>query len=266
MAEPDSNAKHGIKLVVKDYPYAVDGLEVWDAMKTWNTDYINIFYNDDSEVQKDTELQTWYKEYRAVGHGDKKQDVAAPGEGSWPELNSKTNLAFVLTTMQWIATGMHAPINYGLYDYAGFMPYRPAITRRLIPDHGTQEWEEFQGDPEKFFLSVISDTDTTTTAMSVFEQVSAHAPQRGVHRRAFALLDRRRKAFKRYCDKLKDIDQLIQARNADKNLKNRCCGVAQLPFELLRPHSTPFNTRGDGNGYPQQHHSLGGHTKSSFFF
>jgi hypothetical protein len=56
------------------------------------------------------------------------------------------------------------------------MPYRPAITRRLIPDHGTQEWEEFQGDPEKFFLSVISDTDTTTTAMSVFEQVSAHAP------------------------------------------------------------------------------------------
>jgi hypothetical protein len=176
MAEPDSNAKHGIKLVVKDYPYAVDGLEVWDAMKAWNTDYIDIFYNDDREIQKDTELQAWYKEYRTIGHGDKKQDVVATPGGSWPELNSKTNLAFVLTTMQWIATAMHAPINYGLYDYAGFMPYRPAITRRLIPDHGTQEWEEFQGDPEKFFLSVISDTDTTTTAMSVFEQVSAHAP------------------------------------------------------------------------------------------
>jgi len=175
MAELDSNAKHGVKLVVKDYPYAVDGLEVWDAMKAWNTDYIDIFYNDDSEIQKDTELQAWYKEYQTIGHGDKKQDVGAPG-GSWPELNSKTSLAFVLTTMQWIATAMHAPINYGLYDYAGFMPYRPAITRRLIPDHGTQEWEEFQGDPEKFFLSVISDTDTTTTAMSVFEQVSAHAP------------------------------------------------------------------------------------------
>ncbi|CAK9270479.1 unnamed protein product [Sphagnum jensenii] len=240
MAEPDSNAKHGIKLVVKDYPYAVDGLEVWDAMKTWNTDYIDIFYNDDSEIQKDTELQAWYEEYRSVGHGDKKQDVAAPG-GSWPELNSKTNLAFVLTTMQWIATAMHAPINYGLYDYAGFMPYRPAITRRLIPDHGTQEWEEFQGDPEKFFLSAISDTDTTTTAMSVFEQVSAHAPNEEYidERSPFWSDDEKAQAaFKRYCDKLKDIDQLIQARNADKNLKNRC-GVAQLPFELLRPHSTP---------------------------
>jgi hypothetical protein len=30
----------------------------------------------------------------------------------------------------------------------------------------------------------------------------------------------------------------FQARNADKDLKNRC-GVAQLPFQLLRPHSTP---------------------------
>jgi hypothetical protein len=133
------------------YPYADDGLEVWDAMKAWNTDYIDIFYNDDSEIQKELELQAWYKEYRAVGHGDKKQDVAAPGR-SWPELNSKTNLAFVLTTMQWIATAMHAPVNYGLYDYAGYMPYRPTITRRLIPDHGTQEWEEFQGDPEKIFF------------------------------------------------------------------------------------------------------------------
>lgn len=45
-------------------------------------------------------------------------------------------------------------------------------------------------------------------------------------------------AFKRYGETLRDIDELIQARNRDKNLKNRC-GIAQIPFQLLRPNSAP---------------------------
>ncbi|CAK9205124.1 unnamed protein product [Sphagnum troendelagicum] len=235
MAERESSAKHGVKLAVEDYPYAADGLEIWDAMKKWNTDYIDIFYEDDNDIQKDIELQKWYTEYRTVGHGDKKD---TPG---WPELKSKKDLAFIVTTMQWIATAMHAPINFGQYDYAGFMPHHPAITRRLIPDEGTKEWDEFQANPEKFFLSMVSDTDTTTTAMAVFEVVAAHAPNEEYINERSPIWTENKKvqaAFKRYCDKLKDIDQLIQERNADKNLKNRC-GVAQLPFQLLRPHSAP---------------------------
>lgn len=170
MAVPDPSAEHGVKLVVNDYPYAADGLEVWSAMKAWNAEYIDIYYKDDIAVQQDPELQKWYTEYRTVGHGDKKD---APG---WPELNSKENMVEIITTVQWVATAMHAPINFGQYDYAGFMPFRPAITRRLIPDEGTKEWHEMNANPEKFFMSAVSDTDTTTTAMAVFEVVAAHAP------------------------------------------------------------------------------------------
>lgn len=71
---------------------------------------------------------------------------------------------------------MHAPINFGQYDYAGFMPQHPAVTRRLIPEDGSKEWEELQRNPLKFYLSSISDTDTTTTTMAVFGVVAAHAP------------------------------------------------------------------------------------------
>ena len=53
-------------------------------------------------------------------------------------------------------------------------------------------------------------------------------------------------AFKRYAEKLSDIDEIIQARNRDKSLKNRC-GVAQFPFQLLRPTSAPGVT---GMGIP----------------
>ncbi|KAG0560102.1 hypothetical protein KC19_10G154500 [Ceratodon purpureus] len=170
MAVPDSSAKHGVKLTIEDYPYASDGLELWAAMKSWNSEYIDIFYKDDKQVQEDPELQAWYKEYRDVGHGDKKD---APG---WIELDSKESLAEIVTTIIWICTAMHAPINFGQYDYASWMPQHPTMTRRLIPEQGTKEWEEMQADPEKFWLTLISDPDNTTTAMAVFEVVAAHAP------------------------------------------------------------------------------------------
>lgn len=62
MAVPDSSAKHSVRLVLQDYPYAADGLELWGAMKSWNTEYIDIFYEDDGGVQNDVELQRWWTE------------------------------------------------------------------------------------------------------------------------------------------------------------------------------------------------------------
>ncbi|GLJ23657.1 hypothetical protein SUGI_0448000 [Cryptomeria japonica] len=43
MAIPEpTNKANGLKLVVVDYPYAVDGLEIWDALKSWVSDYISL--------------------------------------------------------------------------------------------------------------------------------------------------------------------------------------------------------------------------------
>lgn len=170
MAEPDPSAKHGVKLAVEDYPFAVDGLELWDAMKSWNTEYVDIFYKTDADIPSDGELMEWWTEIRTKAHADKKD---APG---WPELNSKQALVEILTTLQWIASAQHAAVNFGQYDFVAYMPHHPTVTRRLVPEEGTEEWEEFQRNPEKFFLSMISSISSTTTAMSVYEVLSAHSP------------------------------------------------------------------------------------------
>jgi lipoxygenase len=159
MAEPDPDAKHGIKLVVKDYPYAVDGLELWDAIKTWNEEYVDIFYKDDEAVRSDVELANWWDEIRNVGHFDKRN---ADG---WPTLDSKASLSC-----------QHAAVNFGQYAYAGFTPHHPTLTRRLFPDEGTKEWEDVKRAPEKFYLSTISDRESATRTMSVYEILSSHAP------------------------------------------------------------------------------------------
>ncbi|KAM7473787.1 hypothetical protein LguiB_021030 [Lonicera macranthoides] len=38
-AVEDSNSSHGLRLLIQDYPFAVDGLEIWSAIKTWVGDY-----------------------------------------------------------------------------------------------------------------------------------------------------------------------------------------------------------------------------------
>jgi hypothetical protein len=169
IAVPDSNAKHGLKLFIEDYPYAVDGLELWAAIKSWFSDFVDIVYPDDSGVVGDVELQSWWNEIRTVGHGDKKDE---PG---WPELNSKQNLVKILTTIAWVASCHHAAVNFGQYEYAGFMPSHPTTTRKLIPEEGTPDWQSLQDDPLKFYLSSISNQTQATVVMATIEILSTHS-------------------------------------------------------------------------------------------
>ena len=54
MAVEDPNTPHGVRLLIKDYPYAVDGLEIWSAIKEWVTNYCSIYYKADKMIQEDT--------------------------------------------------------------------------------------------------------------------------------------------------------------------------------------------------------------------
>lgn len=47
------------KLLLEDYPYAEDGLEIWTAMHEYFTDYVNHYYADDDEVTTDGQLTKW---------------------------------------------------------------------------------------------------------------------------------------------------------------------------------------------------------------
>ncbi|KAH9326921.1 hypothetical protein KI387_007099, partial [Taxus chinensis] len=57
MAVPDPKAPHGLRLVIEDYPYAVDGIDIWFVIRQWVSDYLSLYYKDDTSVKKDKELQ-----------------------------------------------------------------------------------------------------------------------------------------------------------------------------------------------------------------
>eukprot|EP01018_Ginkgo_biloba_P004876 Gb_16198 [translate_table: standard] len=244
MAVEDPTKPHGIRLVIEDYPYAADGLLIWSAIKEWVEDYILCYYSESNTVQNDIELQAWWDEIKNKGHSDKRNETW------WPTLKSKEDLVSILTTMIWVASGQHAALNFGQYPYGGYVPNRPCLVRRLIPEEKDPEYQNFILNPQKFFLSSLPTLLQATKTMAVVDTLSTHSPDEeylGQRNQSAWTSDLQVvDAFHKFSASMQGIEKLIQQRNADLNLRNRN-GAGVVPYELLMPTSGPGVT---GRGVP----------------
>lgn len=249
MAIPDPGSPHGLKLLIPDYPYAVDGLEIWSAIKTWVTDYISLYYPSDSAVATDPELQSWWTEIRKVGHGDKKD------EPWWPQMSTIADLVNSATTIIWVASALHAAVNFGQYPYAGFLPNRPTVSRRFMPEAGTPEFAELESDPDAAFLKTITAQFQALLGVSLIEILSRHSTDEVYlgQRDTPEWTDDREaiEAFERFGKRLVEIEERILERNRDERLRNRV-GPVKVPYTLLFPGTSDFTREGGltGKGIP----------------
>lgn len=249
VAVEDSTRPHGLKLLIEDYPYAVDGLDIWSAIETWVIDYCSFYYPSDNIVQGDHELQDWWNEVRNVGHGDKKD------EPWWPEMKTRDDLTKTCTIIIWIASALHAAVNFGQYPYAGYLPNRPTLSRRFMPQPGTPEYAELESNPDQVFLRTITPQLQTLLGVSLIEILSRHSTdevylgQRDTpHWTADAEpLD----AFQKFHKRLLDAENKIKERNNDKRFKNRS-GPVEVPYTLLYPNTSndPIVVGLMGSGIP----------------
>ncbi|RZC77427.1 hypothetical protein C5167_003887 [Papaver somniferum] len=236
LAVEDPTADHGLKLIIEDYPYANDGLVLYDALKEWVSFYVNHYYPKLEDVESDTELQAWWTEVRTKGHEDKKD------EPWWPVLKNQDDLIGILTTIMWVTSGQHAAVNFGQYHYAGYIPNRPTTARTNMPveDPTDEEYKSFLTRPESTLLDCFPTQVQATTVMAVLDVLSNHSPDEeyigGELEPAWAEDPQIKAAFERFQGDLKKLEGIIDGRNADFNLKNRA-GAGVVPYELLKPYS-----------------------------
>nr|XP_009625816.3 probable linoleate 9S-lipoxygenase 5 [Nicotiana tomentosiformis] len=227
MAVEDSNAPHGLRLLIQDYPFAVDGLEIWAAIKIWVEEYCHFYYKSDDMIQGDTELQAWWKELREKGHGDKKD------EPWWPKMQTVQELINSCTIVIWIASALHAAVNFGQYPYAGYLPNRPTLSRRFMPEPGTQEYEELNTNPENAFLKTITPQMQTLLGISLIEMLSRHTADEvylGQRDTPEWTNDQEPlQAFERFGKRLREIEKRITQMNCDEKWKNRS-GPVKVPY------------------------------------
>ncbi|XP_028782781.1 probable linoleate 9S-lipoxygenase 5 [Neltuma alba] len=244
MATEDSTSRHGLNLAIKDYPYAVDGLDIWFAIKTWVQDYCYFYYELDDTVQEDKELQSWWKELVQDGHGDKKDDQW------WPQMKNREELIESCTILIWITSGLHAAVNFGQYPYGGYILNRPTITRRYMPQKGTPEYEELKSNPQKALLRTINSKEHAIRVIAVLAILSRHSFDEvylGQDDISKWISDKEPlEAFQRFKESIGKIEKRIERDNNDVRLKNRH-GPVNMPYTLLYPSSGPGLT---GEGIP----------------
>ncbi|XP_027114627.1 probable linoleate 9S-lipoxygenase 5 [Coffea arabica] len=244
MAVKDSTSPFGLRLLIEDYPYAVDGLKIWSAIKTWVTDYCSFYYKSDQMIQEDIELQSCWKEVREKGHADKKD------EPWWPRMKTITELIDSCTIIIWLSSALHAATNFGQWPYAGYQPNRPTTSRRFMPEPGTPEYEELKSNPDKAFLKTITAQFQTLLGLSTIEILSRHTTDEvylGQRENPQWTKDTEPlEAFKKFGQTLSEIEDQILQMNGDPKWRNRV-GPVNIPYTLLFPTSESGIT---GKGIP----------------
>ncbi|KAK4269659.1 hypothetical protein QN277_022787 [Acacia crassicarpa] len=234
MAVEDPECPYGLRLVIEDYPFAVDGLEIWAAINTWVYDYVHCYYDSNEDVQQDSELQAWWKEIVEVGHGDLKD------QPWWFKMQTRAELVEACTVIIWTSSALHAAVNFGQYPYGGYILNRPTVSRRLLPEDGTPEYEVLKENPEKAFLNTVTPKLMILLHLSVIEILSRHASDEvylGTRDNPNWTCDvKPLEAFKKFGKRLEEIEKTVIERNNTETLRNRI-GPVKMHYTLLYPTS-----------------------------
>uniref|UniRef100_A0A8C2RZT1 Lipoxygenase domain-containing protein n=1 Tax=Capra hircus TaxID=9925 RepID=A0A8C2RZT1_CAPHI len=89
------------------YFYRDDGLLVWEAIKTFVAEVVDIYYEGDQVVEEDPELQDFVKDVYMYGMRGKK------ASGFPKSLKTKEKLCEYLTVVIFTASAQHAAVNFG---------------------------------------------------------------------------------------------------------------------------------------------------------
>ncbi|XP_042408092.1 lipoxygenase 2.3, chloroplastic-like [Zingiber officinale] len=235
-------AEHDLWLTIDDYPYAQDDLLIWSAIEQWVVDYVGHYYPLPADVAADSELQSWWTEVRTKGHTDKQHELW------WPTLNMLADLVRILTTIIWVASSHHAAVNFGQYHFGGYFLNRPSNTRAnmLVEDAKEDDLATFRAKSEAALLRSFSSKLQATQVMVILDVLSAHSSdEEYLGKDAEAAWMKNSvvyAAFKRFNGQLREIEGIIDVRNTDPSLMNRC-GAGIVPYQLLKPFSDPGVTR-----------------------
>uniref|UniRef100_A0A287DB02 Arachidonate 5-lipoxygenase n=1 Tax=Ictidomys tridecemlineatus TaxID=43179 RepID=A0A287DB02_ICTTR len=89
------------------YFYRDDGLLVWDAIQTFTSEVVSIYYESDQVVEEDQELQDFVKDVYMYGMRGKK------ASGFPKSIKTREKLSEYLTVVIFTASAQHAAVNFG---------------------------------------------------------------------------------------------------------------------------------------------------------
>ncbi|XP_067249527.1 polyunsaturated fatty acid 5-lipoxygenase-like isoform X4 [Chanodichthys erythropterus] len=103
---PEAMKARGVE-DLPNYYYRDDGMMVWEAMKSFVSDVVKIYYGSDEKVQQDKEIQAFVKDV-CVGMKNGPKSCEFPDS-----LKTQEQLVELLTVVIFTASAQHAAVNFG---------------------------------------------------------------------------------------------------------------------------------------------------------
>jgi arachidonate 15-lipoxygenase len=190
---------------IPQYPYAEDGLAVWEAIFQYCTEYINVYYNDDHAVQNDAELQE-YVRLLGAHDGARLADV--------PAVQTRTAVADLMTRVIYASGPQHSAINFAQYEAAASASNVPlALYRALPPDLHT--WDDQRA--SAFLLELLPPIEKAKAQLStIVELTSFHYDQLGHFKPGDFKDPIVEPIIERFQERLAALDHTIEARNSER--------------------------------------------------
>ncbi|XP_015681975.1 hydroperoxide isomerase ALOXE3-like [Protobothrops mucrosquamatus] len=150
---PDDIEARGVGCLLQYY-YRDDGLKIWDAIQSFVSGIVGLYYKSDSEVQGDDELQSWVAEIFAKGF------LSRETSGVPSALHTVPDLIKYLTMTVFTCSAHHAAVNGGQFEMGAFMPNLPSSMRKPPPQAKTPVTLQE-------FLDTIPEMNVTSQVLSV---------------------------------------------------------------------------------------------------
>ncbi|XP_073693985.1 polyunsaturated fatty acid 5-lipoxygenase-like [Garra rufa] len=213
---PEDIKVRGMEDVPKYY-YRDDGMKIWETIHCFVSAVVKIYYASDKAVQQDVEIQGFVKD--VVCYGMNKSD-------NFPKsLGTREELVEYLTVVIFTASAQHAAVNFGQFDWYGWIPNSPSTMRKLPPQQKGQADMDFimeslpnRGCSRELLGTVWSLTRTESNELFL-----------GMYPDMYFTEQPAEEAIKTFQHKLEEVTNTIKRRNEELT----------LPYCYLSPDKIP---------------------------
>lgn len=199
-----------------DYPYRDDALLLWNAIKAYVSDYLNLYYTSSAKILGDTELKDWVKKLISPEGGN------VTGLVPNGELTTLEQLVEIVTQLIFVSGPQHGAVNYPQYDYMAFVPNIPLATYGNPPSRDVEINEET-------ILNILPPQKLAAKQLELMRTLSVFRPNRlGYPEREFVDV-RAQEVLNTFQARLQQIEQEISVRNETR----------LEPYLFLLPSNVP---------------------------
>lgn len=201
-----------------DYPYRDDSLLVWDAIRAWVTEYVDVYYSSDADVAADTELAAWAHEVVSRG---KLRGFDPP--------SSKSALVETMTAIVFNCSAQHAAVNFPQRTLMTYVPSSAGVLSAPAPTslegYTEEDWKRMLPPP---LVTIVQLIVLGVLGGVYYRPLGEYRTSLGPAIRDPRLND----ALARFRASLDDVESTIEQRNLTR----------VRPYRQLLPSQIPAST------------------------